>query len=160
MLDLTMGWGGRLIGASIANIETYIGIDSNQNLKEPYSRICEFLKGKTQTKIKLMFEDALAIDYDKLEYDLILTSLPYYNIEKYSHFKPYHTKTEMNEYFYRPLLLRAFAGLAPDGRMALNINPEIYQFIHSFLGEPILQIPFPSRNRTEDYREYLYVWKK
>ena len=41
----------------------------------------------TNTKIKLMFKDALKVDYSKLDYDCVLTSPPYYNVEVYEGMK-------------------------------------------------------------------------
>jgi len=159
-LDPTAGWGGRAVGASVFGIPHYIGIDTNTNLREPYSRLCEFLESRSETKITMLFMDALAVDYDELKYDLVLTSYPYYNIERYSNYHSYQSKKEMNEKFYKPLTLKIFENLMPGGHMALNVSPEIYEFIRSFMGEPFIKIPFPSRNRNKKYREYLYVWKK
>ena len=68
VLDFTMGWGGRLVGACVANIPNYIGIDSNLDLKKPYQEMVEILKEiGTNTNIKLYFKDALKVDYAKLE---------------------------------------------------------------------------------------------
>lgn len=161
MLDPTMGWGGRLIGACAFGVPEYIGIDSNMNLEIPYSRLIHFLDIRSETKIQTMFADALTIDYTKLKYDLVLTSLPYYNIERYSCYTQYRTKREMNELFYKPLITRIFESLEVGGHLALNINAEIYKFIYSFMGDCDLKIPFPARydsKRSNNYMEYLYVW--
>jgi hypothetical protein len=163
MLDPTMGWGGRLIGACVFGIPHYIGIDSNVNLEIPYSRLCNFLDLRSDTQITTMFQNALDIDYTKLQYDLVLTSLPYYNIERYSGYTQYRTKREMNESFYKPLINRIFGSLSPDGNLALNINDEIYKYIRSFMGDCYLKIPFPARydkQYSRNYMEYLYVWRK
>ena len=83
ILDMTMGWGGRLVGACALDIEKYTGIEINSNLYKPYKNMLKFLCGKTKTKVKLFFEDAVKFDYSKIDYDLVLTSPPYYNIEIY-----------------------------------------------------------------------------
>jgi hypothetical protein len=43
----------------------------------------KLLKPHTDTRVKLMFKSALDVDYSKLEYDMVLTSPPYYDIEVY-----------------------------------------------------------------------------
>ena len=89
VLDFTMGWGGRLVGACALDVPNYIGIDSNKQLKEPYQRMVKLLnKLGTNTKINLMFKDALKVDYSKLDYDCVLTSPPYYNVEVYEGMLP------------------------------------------------------------------------
>lgn len=160
LLDPTMGWGGRAVGASIVGLRKYIGIDLNQNLLNPYSKLVEFLRERSNTEYQLMFRDCLEVDYLALEYDGILTSYPYYNIERYSHYKQYNTKREMNEGFYKPLTTKIYEGLKVGGFMALNVSPEIYEYIRTFMGDCILEIPILCRNRTTKYREYVYVWFK
>ena len=44
VLDFTMGWGGRLVGACALDVPNYIGIDSNMTLKEPYQKMTKLLK--------------------------------------------------------------------------------------------------------------------
>jgi len=159
-LDPTMGWGGRAVGACVYGIPEYIGIDSNTNLREPYSRLCEFLGSRSNTKIKTLFMNALAVDYSELKYDLVITSYPYYNIERYSNYTTYRTKTEMNETFYKPLTLEIYKHLMVGGHLALNVSPEIYQYIRSFMGEPFMIQPLLARNRNAVYKESIYIWKK
>ena len=63
ILDFTMGWGGRLVGACALDVPNYIGIDSNKQLKEPYQKMVKLLKQLgTKTKIKLIFERFLFDD--------------------------------------------------------------------------------------------------
>ena len=159
-LDPTMGWGGRLVGCAVYGIPHYIGIDSNTNLREGYSRLCEFLGSRSQTKITTLFMDALAVDYSEFKYDLVMTSYPYYNIERYSNYTIYRTKTQMNEEFYKPLTLEIYKNLLPEGHMALNVSPEIYEYIRSFMGDANLIHPLLARNRNSTYRESIYIWNK
>jgi 16S rRNA G966 N2-methylase RsmD len=91
ILDFTMGWGGRLVGACAMDIPSYIGIDLNKNLIKPYEEMVKTLKELgTKTEIKLIFKDALKVDYSKLNYDCVFTSPPYYNIELYTGTKASH----------------------------------------------------------------------
>ena len=186
VLDFTCGWGGRLIGASALNIANYIGIDSNQNLAEPYQKMTEFLKSEgTKTNIQLYFEDALKIDYSTLKYDMVFTSPPYYDLEIYSHQpevsngekegekekeeeekekkekkkKKNSFKIQMNENFYKPLFQKTYEHLEPGGIYALNINQEIYEAVCVPLwGEAQEKIPLKKSQRQNNYSEYIYVF--
>jgi DNA modification methylase len=165
VLDFTMGWGGRLIGASALNIPNYIGIDMNTNLIKPYEEMVKMIKPYTSTKIKLMFKNALNVDYNKLDYDMVFTSPPYYNIEKYSHMQDIKTKEEWNKTFYEPIINKTWNGLKKGGHYCLNIPIEVYDNVCiKILGEADKKIPIIKAKRKkgggENYKEYTYIWKK
>ena len=162
VLDFTMGWGGRLVGAASLNID-YIGIDNNMNLVKPYQDMVEFLKEYSTSNIQLFFEDCLSIDYSKLDYDMVLTSPPYYNTEIYGETAPFKTKEEWNRFFYIPIIQRTYKYLKKDGYYCLNIPIPIYEYIVApMLGECSLKIPLPIVSRKPDskYKEFIYVWIK
>jgi len=160
LLDPTAGWGGRLVGACIRNVPEYIGIDSNTNLREPYSQLCNFLRERTHTRTRMFFMDARVFDYSSVEYDLVLTSPPYYNLEKYREMTQHATRKKWVEEFYRPVFTRIYEGLMPGGAMAVNINADLYRVFESIFGRESFRIPMDSRGRDQQYREYVYVWVK
>jgi hypothetical protein len=162
VLDFTMGWGGRLVGACSQNIN-YIGIDNNMNLKKPYQDMVEFLKTYSTSNIQLFFEDCLNIDYSTLDYDMVLTSPPYYNTEIYGDNTPYKTKEEWNQLFYIPIIKMTYESLKIGGYYCLNVPIPIYENICvDLLGECSQKIPLPIVRRKLDskYKEFIYVWKK
>jgi hypothetical protein len=166
ILDFCMGWGGRLIGACALDIPHYIGIDKNYNLREPYQKMVDFVKPSTTTQITLYFDDALNIDYSILQYDMVLTSPPYYNKEIYNGSEKM-TKQKWNDEFYIPIFEKTYKYLQPGGHFCLNINDEIYQNVCiRVLGKADEIIPFNKSNRyssaqkPEKYRECIYVWNK
>ena len=162
ILDFTMGWGGRLIAATALNVENYTGIDLNTELKTPYSNMVKILKPLTTTKIKLIFKDALKVNYSKIDYDMVLTSPPYYNIELYNGTEK-KTKEQWNNNFYKPLITKTFKYLKKGGYYCLNVPKEIYEKICiPLLGNAHELIPLVKvkRSQNEKYKEYIYVWKK
>jgi len=162
VLDFTMGWGGRLIGACAYNVPMYIGIDANKNLIEPYKKMIDDLEDISETKIHLIFGDALKVDYSKLDYDLVLTSPPYYNLEIYNGSKKM-TKEEWNEKFYFPLFLKTFKCLKMGGHYCINVNEEIYEKTLLILfGKAHYEIPLSTHPRKPNtkYKECIYVWKR
>ena len=60
--------------------------------------VCEWWGDKlgiSTTKIRMYFEDATKFDYSKIEYDMVLTSPPYYALEKYPHNTIYETNRQI-----------------------------------------------------------------
>ncbi len=162
VLDFTMGWGGRLVGACALNVPKYTGIDYNQNLKTPYKKLSKFLKKYSTTDIKLYFQDALTIDYSKLNYDLVLTSPPYYNIETYGSNKT-KSKEDWDKNFYIPIFEKTYKHLAKGGHYCINVPEEVYENVAlKVLGKPSEKIALAKSKRTstEIYKEYIYVWHK
>lgn len=86
ILDISSGWGDRLIGAMASDIDIYDGFDPNPCLHKNYKNMIDFFKRDVVNKnavytIKeLPFEEAeLKQDY----YDLVMTSPPYFTMEIY-----------------------------------------------------------------------------
>jgi hypothetical protein len=171
VLDFTMGWGGRLVGACAAGVPKYIGIDNNKQLESPYKKLTAFLRKQQQenrqqeeksevvkTEIDLRFEDALAVDYSKLEYDMVLTSPPYYNIELYTATKE-QSEEEWNTKFYVPLFTETFKHMKKGGHYCLNIPIDVYENVATkVLGKCDEKIPLAKMNRIKSKKEYIYVW--
>jgi len=179
ILDFTMGWGGRLLGASVLSIPKYIGIDSNINLKEPYEKMTSFLKSstKTTTEIDLYFQDALTVDYATLDYDMVFTSPPYYNKELYketaTQWNTKKTPQEWNDTFYKPLFQMTWNHLKPGGYFCLNVPCHLYQDVCiPLFGEATDTIALKKYNRIlpqkkqkqtnvgQKYEENIYIWSK
>lgn len=163
VLDFTMGWGGRLVGACAIDLHSYIGIDSNKNLKEHYQDLVRFMrKMNVNTNINLLFKDALDVDYSKLEYDAVLTSPPYFNIERYSH-QPHMSDDNWISLFYIPLFKKTFKGMKKGGHYCLNIPQDIYTNVAiKLFGTPKVVIPMAKykRQQGEKYKEFIYIWQK
>ena len=162
VLDFTCGWGGRLIGACALNIQNYIGIDINNNLTNSYLEMKDFLKTYSETNVEVYIENAVTFDYSKINYDMVLTSPPYYFLEKYSNNETYNnSKNEMKNKFYIPVITNTYKHLQQGGKYCLNVNKEIYEDICvGLLGIADDIIPFKKSKRQNNYEEYIYVWYK
>jgi hypothetical protein len=167
VLDMTAGWGGRLVGACALDIPNYIGIDNNLALKEPYGKLCAFLQPQTKTHIDMRFCDALTVDYSALKYDMVFTSPPYYDLEQYGTRESTmeRTKEEWDNMFYRPLFRETYRHLAKGGHYCLNIPVEIFERVClDVLGKPWKRFSLKKSDRQHDdskkYVEYVYIWKK
>ena len=169
ILDPTMGWGGRLIGACALNLPKYIGIDANKYLSEPYRQMMDFVVNKTETKIEVFFQDALTIDYSQMKYDMVFTSPPYYNIEIYRRGKgekdSLEEKEKWNTEFYKPLFQMTWENMQTPGYYCLNIPSEIYDTCCiPILGKYTRKIALKKQIRTKSaankYSEFIYIWEK
>jgi len=171
ILDPTMGWGGRLIGACALNLPKYIGIDSNVYLDEPYRKMMDFVADKTTTKIEVFFQDALTIDYSQLNYDMVFTSPPYYNIEIYRtnsnslQKEEKKTKEEWNTEFYKPLFEKTWENMQTPGYYCLNIPAEIYEdccipVLGKYFRKIALKKQMRKKSAANKYSEYIYIWEK
>jgi 16S rRNA G966 N2-methylase RsmD len=161
ILDFCAGWGGAAVAASALNIKKYIGIELNNALKEPYSELIQFLKERSVTSVEMYFENALNIDYTKLDYDLVFTSPPYYFIQKYQNNVEYNCKKEMDEKLYIPLFTKTYDGLKKGGYYILNVNSEVYERVCiPLLGVANEIYPYKKSKRQNNYKEIVYVWYK
>ena len=169
ILDFTMGWGGRMLAACKMNID-YIGIDQNTNLIKPYEemlaamlqrpKVSKIINNYSSSKINLLFKNCLEVDYSLFDYDMVLTSPPYYNKEVYSN-QEVMTKDQWNE-FYKSIIDRTYKNLKLGGYYCLNVPSEVYEnVIILLLGECHEKIPLNiHKRRNNNYTEFIYIWKK
>lgn len=184
ILDFSAGWGGRCIGALSLGLK-YIGIDTNTDLRGDYDRLTRDLlqthTSRTSYKMlappppELVFKDSATIDYSAYDYDMVFTSPPYFKknrpTEEYAHMPQYTSREDFNTRFLFPAIEGAWTHLKKGGVFALNVPMDVYDEIKGakilpplFAKHPLyIQPRFAKGNptgKTEQYKEYIYVWKK
>ncbi len=124
VLDMSAGWGDRLIGAMAADVE-YVGVDPNKCLHPGYQEIIKFFN-KSPKKYLLIEDKFEEVDLPERNYDLVYSSPPYFDLEIYTSESPqsseYTKEEEWFEHFLKPSLLKAWNALITNGIMAININ--------------------------------------
>jgi 16S rRNA G966 N2-methylase RsmD len=162
VLNFCAGWGGSTIAAAALKLDAFYGIEINQDLKEPYEKMVEYLKIKSpDTKIDIRIEDALETDYSTMCYDLVFSSPPYYALEKYPYNHTYASKREMDDQFYKPIFEKTYNGLQEGGHYVINICREVYEnVLINLLGEADESFPLKKSKRQNNHVEMIYVWKK
>ena len=142
ILDISAGWGDRLIGALACNVN-YVGVDP-ADLHKEYANIIDYFRPliappttttsatstntnthtpttPTYTMIKSKFEEAVI---PNLPYDMIFSSPPFFDLEKYvgeDQSYMFRTIDQWFEDFLMVSLNKAWNALIPNGHMVLYI---------------------------------------
>lgn len=142
VLDITAGWGGRMVGAMAADID-YIGIDSNKKLKPSYNKIKNLCKKNSKSNVMLKFQRAETVDFSKLGYyDFVFTSPPYEYLELYEGMEKYDGnvgqassgnqlkgRPEFYDKFLVPTIKEAYKYLPKGKFLCLNMPDSMYDEI-------------------------------
>lgn len=134
VLDFSMGWGDRIAGAFASNyVKKYVGIDPNLNLFDGYYKQINTYESIKKTNKEFSFIVGCAEDenikHNEL-FDLIFTSPPYYDKEKYdmsqnqSYVKYKSFDSWLNNFLYKTINIRT-QSLKSGGFLVINIS-DIY----------------------------------
>ena len=161
VLDPFAGFGGRLIGAIMANV-AYHGYDLNAYMEASYAQLLDDFSSDGGTNVSVSFCDSTTIDYEEIAktypYDMVFTSPPYKNIEIYrcSEKQPPAWWDE----FYNRAFLGTYTGLAPGGYFVININNDVYESsLVPLIGQAREKILL-TKTKKNTYDEYIYIWVK
>lgn len=157
VLDPTAGWGGRMLGANALGIH-YTGIDTNTNLQPAYHGIMELIQ---DPKMNMVWNDTLAVDYEAIDYDFVLTSTPYVNkagkmVEVYEH------QVIMDDFYGKflvPLIQKCLRHIKRNGKVVFNMNAIMYDEVAKLFRPADEQHDMLQQKRlAKDKGEQLYVW--
>jgi len=189
VLDFSMGWGDRILGAHVSDsVKKYVGIDPNVKLLAGYvEQISNYNKIGKPKKFSLRpacAEDESLVIND--EFDMIFTSPPYFDKEKYDQsdmqsYKKYKGfDSWMQNFLFKTIELRS-ENLKRGGHLIINIS-DIYtrkklfkicdgmnDYIAStgkfeYQGAIGLRMPKRPMSISSDtlgvYGEPIWIWKK
>jgi DNA modification methylase len=137
VLDPTAGWGGRMLGAWSLGIN-YTGIDTNVEMIPAYNDMIAFLNNdsgfdtdaiavENSSNLRMIWSSCLDVDFSQLEYDFVLTSPPYINLEIYEHMEEWDSDTAFYKEFFIPLWSKCVTNIKPGGHVCFNISPKMYE---------------------------------
>jgi len=120
VLDPCAGYGGRAVG-TLAASRSYVGVDPHPQAKPSYDRLREFLPGS----LTFYNEPFETVDLGSLQADLVLTSPPYFSVERYStdssqSWVRYKTWEAWREGFLRTFVQKAWDHLRIGGVFCVN----------------------------------------
>jgi tRNA1(Val) A37 N6-methylase TrmN6 len=127
-LDISAGWGDRLIAAIGANLERYVGVDPNDCLQEYYKEIIDTVadtdKRNRFTILQGGFEK---IELPNEKFDIVFSSPPFFDLEVYSTSRDdsllnYSTKKQWYHNFLIPSLDKAIYHLDKNGWLVLYMG--------------------------------------
>lgn len=170
VFDPCAGWGSRLLGAMSLGID-YHGCDTNTALHSIYENMTKYfsqLPKQTDSEVWITKDDCLKrlkvlIDNDFHQYDCVLTSPPYANLEVYPEMTPWKNEEEFYKKFLMPMIARCYKLIKKGGVVCINISPKMY--------EEIMILGFPPCHEAVDFlqqknvngkgkQDFIYVWKK
>jgi hypothetical protein len=160
VLDPTAGWGGRMLGAWALGID-YTGIDTNTNMKPAYNRMIDFTGADN---CRMIWSSALDVDFSTLDYDFVLTSPPYANLEVYEHMTPWTSDQEFYTEFLIPLWRKCVDHIQPGGHVCFNISPKMYDqaLLNGLrpcdIEEDLLQQL--GQQKAKKRQDKIYIWTK
>ena len=178
VLDPTAGWGGRMLGAWSLGIN-YTGIDTNIEMIPAYDSMIQFLNDQAGLDntlfevertydLKMIWQSCLDVDFSKIDYDFVLTSPPYVNLEIYEHMEEWDTDEAFYKGFFIPLWEKCCKHIKPGGHVCFNISPKMYKDAVKFgltpcdeeedlkqqMGQKVANLKMGKKSQDK-----IYVWK-
>ena len=142
VLDPCMGWGGRMLGfCSSSLVDKYEGYDASKETVLGLERLRDKMSSLGLIDKEVLvhhgaFEDAEI----EGEFDLVMTSPPYFDIEKYSmdeeqSYIKYDEYDKWVDGFLRPLVEKSYDVLKPGGYLCLNVGMGLYEDTYKLMDE-------------------------
>lgn len=134
VLDPYAGWGDRCIAAMAMNIN-YIGIDSNPKLLKNYNNMIKYFY--TKSKIKIINNKSENINLNKLDFDFVLSSPPFWNNKKTQLLEEYNNTSNNYEDFinYSIIhLIKTVRNKDPNIWICLHMPTDMYKDIKKIIG--------------------------
>jgi hypothetical protein len=181
VLDISAGWGDRLLAALAKNLDSYLAYDPNASLQPGYrAMIDEYMESKKdQYKvIDAPFESAEE-NLKGREFDLIFTSPPYFDLEVFTtegeqSIISHSTFDKWMVHFLFKSLYIAWNSLASDGNMVIHIDDFNKGLEKHRIIEPMVLfvcgwctsarfdgvVGASGYNKKKDYKSPMWVFKK
>lgn len=134
VLDPCSGWGGRLVGFLASKAVEYNGVDASPNQVAGDLDIYETFKDVVSEDKIVDIQVSPFEKYDNKHdyYDLVLTSPPYFDREKYIGGEQSHNYSNYEvwkESFYAVLIKKAYQSLKAGGTMCLQVGSQFYPLL-------------------------------
>ena len=134
VLDPCHGWGGRLVGALLADVQSYTGVDPSDEASAGVHKIAdayhEYSPETKVTLLKMPFEDT---ELEAGAYDIAITSPPYFDVELYhgeqQSYVRYPKYDLWRDGFYRQLIAKVYDYLRDGGTFILQVGSQKYPLL-------------------------------
>ena len=163
-----MGWGDRLAGFFASqNTELYVGVDPRKENHPIYREQADYYEGQltmfeTMKKVDFYCEAAEDFYYDGYDdtFDIIFTSPPYFNVERYSYddtqsWVRYKNIDTWNSQFLHKTLDNLWPTIKSGGKLCVNISDVNAQ--NGSSKKEWVQICDPMNEFLDQYRDSEYI---
>ena len=125
ILDFSAGWGDRLCGFLASDAVSYTGVDPNKDAVAKYCDMLDYFY--TDRDVTIFNECAEDVDYGDKMFDLVFTSPPYFDLERYTtesnqSWKRYKKLDAWLEGFLFKSIEKAWNHLEKNGHLIINIS--------------------------------------
>lgn len=129
VLDPCHGWGGRLIGALLEEVQEYVGFDPSPVAHRGVMDIADTFGEYQDTKVNL-HEMCYEMSNPEGLFDFALTSPPYFDVEDYqgdkSSHRMYNNYSLWVQKFYKPLIEKTMSKLKGGCSFILQVGSQRY----------------------------------
>jgi hypothetical protein len=164
-LDISAGWGDRLLAAMFSDLDLYYSTDPNLDLHPCYKKMIDtFASDKSKFIIdnKGFETDEFIIPYN--DFDIVFSSPPFFTLEKYSTYEndsitKYNNEKDWTESFLLKSIYKAVNHLKIGGYLLLYIDGSKYVMQQLFTLNKLMKyngIIYYYDNKPRA----IYVWKK
>ena len=131
-LDISAGWGDRLLSAIFYKISLYVSCDPNLELHKCYDSMIDTFVTKSKKKNFIIHKRGfLESPIEEMDFDIVFSSPPFFTLEKYSDFSEnsitkYNNEKDWTNYFFIPSLIKAYNHLKDGGHIILYMGGSRY----------------------------------
>ena len=184
VLDFSSGWGDRLSGFYASNCKSYVGIDPNIDVYNNYKHQIKLYEKYINKNVEIINSPAEDVILDRF-FDLVFTSPPYFDLERYSQektqsWKKYKKLDDWLSNFLFKSIGNFWKNLKSGGYLIINIS-DVYShherqhicdpmndFISnlnnsSYMGALGMRMSKRPNNKLTNegiFAEPLWIWKK
>jgi 16S rRNA G966 N2-methylase RsmD len=131
-LDISAGWGDRLLSGLLYGIKRYVSADPNKDLQPHYKKMIETFSTKSKFNNFKIYKDGFEnIDLGNELFDIVFSSPPFFTLEKYSNYNEnsitkYGNEQLWCEKFLLVTLVKCYNNLKKNGHIILYMGGSKY----------------------------------
>lgn len=163
-LDISAGWGDRLISAILYGVDLYVATDPNIDLHPCYETIIKTLVPlKDQSNFIIYPEGFETVTLPQTKFDIVFSSPPFFDLEQYSSHSgdslQYTNEELWCKKFLWPSLIKSYLHLKRNGHMILYMSGS--PLVMSYLKKLDTIMKYKGVIYFIDSRpRAMYVWQK
>jgi tRNA1(Val) A37 N6-methylase TrmN6 len=111
--------------------------------------------------LTMIWKSCLDVDFSTIDYNFVLTSPPYINLEVYENMKPFESNEKYYNQFLIPLITKCLEHIKDNGAVCFNISPSMYNdllkcgFRKCDEEYDLLQ----QKRLGKDKKDKIYIWR-